>query len=61
MCPSASCFQVNRIAKNRDGLHLACKCEVKVSKREILFLLDQRGARKMIISDIDKDVSKMWA
>ena len=28
MCPSASCFQVNCVAKNCDGLRLACKCEV---------------------------------
>ena len=61
MCPSASCFQVNCIAKNCDGFHLACKCEVKVPKREILFLLNKRGARKMVKCDIDKDVSKMWA
>ena len=53
MCLSASCFQVNCIAKNRDGLHLACEREVEVPKREIPFLLDQRGTRKMIISDVD--------
>ena len=53
MCLSASCLRVNCIAKNRDGLRLACKFEVEVPKREIPFLLDQRGARKMIISDID--------
>ena len=61
MCPSASYFQVNCIAKNCNGFHLACKCDVKVSKCEIPFLLDQRGARKMVISDNDKDLSKMWA
>ena len=44
MCPSASCFRVNCITKNCDGLHLACKCEVKIPYREIPFLLDQRGA-----------------
>ena len=45
-------------AKNCDGFHLACKCDVK---REIQFLLDQRCARKMIIADIDRNVSRMWA
>ena len=34
---------------------------MKVPKREISLLLEQRGARKMVISDIDKNVSKMWA
>ena len=29
-CPSASCFQVHCKAKNCDGFHLACKCDVKV-------------------------------
>ena len=60
-CPSASCFQVHCKAKNCDEFHLACKCDVKVSKREIQFLLDQRCARKMVIADIEKNVSRMWA
>ena len=34
-CPSASCFQVHCKAKNCDGFHLACKCDVKVPKHEI--------------------------
>ena len=34
---------------------------MKVPKREIQFLLDQRCARKMIIAKIDKTVSGMWA
>ena len=60
-CPSASCFQVHCKAKNCDGFHLACKCDVKVPKREIQFLLDQRFARKMVIADINRNVSRMWA
>ena len=48
-------------AKNCDGFHLASKCDVKVPKREIQFLLDQRCARKMVIADIDRNVSRMWA
>ena len=60
-CPSASCFQVYCKAKNCDGFHLACKCDVKVPKREIQFLLDQRCARKMVIADTDRNVSRMWA
>ena len=58
-CASASCFQVHCKAKNCDGFHLACKCNVKVPKREIQFLLDQRYARKMIIADIDRNVSRI--
>ena len=34
---------------------------MKVPKREIQFLLDQRCARKMIIAEIDRNVSRMWA
>ena len=60
-CPSASCFQVHCKAKNCDGFHLACMCDMKVPKREIQFLLDQRCARKMIIADINRNVSRMWA
>ena len=60
-CPSASCFQVHYKAKNCDGFYLACKCDVKVPKREIQFLLDQRCAWKMIIADINRNVSRMWA
>ena len=60
-CPSASCFQVHCKAKNCDGFHSACKCDVKVPKREIQFLLNQRFARKMVIADIDRNVSRMWA
>ena len=48
-CPSASRFQVHCKVKNCDG---AGKCNVKVPKREIQFLLDQRCARKMVIVDI---------
>ena len=60
-CRSASYFQVHCKAKNCDGFHLACKCHVKVPKREIQFLLDQHCARKMIIAEIDRNVSRMWA
>ena len=44
-------------ANNCDGFHLACKYDVKVPKREIQFLLDQACARKMVIADIDRNVS----
>ena len=57
-CP---CFQVHCKAKKCDGFHLACKCDVKVPKSEIQFLVDQRCARKMVIADIDRNVSRMWA
>ena len=60
-CPSAFCFQVHYKAKNCDGFHLDCRCDVKVPKREIQFLLDQCCAQKMIIADIDRNVSRMWA
>ena len=34
---------------------------MKVPKREIQFLLDQRCARKMVIADIDRNVNRMCA
>ena len=34
---------------------------MKVPKHEIQFLLDQRCSRKVVIADIEKNVSKMWA
>ena len=39
-CQSASCFQVHWKAKNCGGFHLACKCDMKIPKRKIQFLLD---------------------
>ena len=48
-------------AKNCDGFHLASKCDVKVPKGEIQFLLDQRCAQKKVIADVDRNVSRMWA
>ena len=56
---SASCFQVHCKAKNCNGFHLACKCDVKVPKCKIQFSLDHRCARKMIIANIDRNVSRM--
>ena len=47
-------------AKNCDGFHLACKCGVKAPKREIQFLIEQSCARKIIIANIDRNVSEMW-
>ena len=58
-CPSASCFQVHCKAKICNGFHLASKCDVKVPKCEIQFLLDQRSARKMVIADINRSVCRM--
>ena len=60
-CPSVSCFQVHGKTKNCDKFHLACRRYVKIPKREIQFLLDQRCARKMIIADINRNISRMWA
>ena len=51
-CSPASCQDIK--------YHLDCKCEIKVPKIEIQFLLDQRSTRKMKIEGIDKKVSTMW-
>ena len=34
---------------------------MKVSKHEIQFLLDQHCTQKMVIADIGRNVSRMWA
>ena len=60
-CPSVTYFQVICKAKNCDGFFLTSSCGVKVPKCEIQFWLDQRSARKMVIVDIDRNVSRMWA
>ena len=56
----AHIFKCTAKQKNCDGFHLACKYNVKVPTREIQFLLDQSCASKLVIVDIDRNVSKMW-
>jgi hypothetical protein len=56
-CVTISCQDIKCRAKKCDGYHLDCKCEVKVPKIEIQFLLDQRSTRKMKIEGIDMKVT----
>lgn len=60
-CSSISCQLVRCKLKQCDGFHLDCRCDIKVPKREIMFLIDQRTDRKMKIDGIDKPVTEMWA
>ena len=59
-CPDISCKLAKCQLKQCDGFHLDCRCDVKVPKREIMFLLDQRGSRKMRIDKVDSKVTKLW-
>ena len=59
-CPDISCKQANCQLKQCDGFHLDCRCDVKVPKREIMFLLDQRRSRSMRIDKVDAKVTKLW-
>ena len=59
-CVTISCQDIKCRAKKCDGYHLDCKCEVKVPKIEIQFLLDQRSTRKMKIEGIDMKVTATW-
>ena len=43
-----------------DGYHLKCRCEVKVSKQEIKFLIDQRTTRQLHIERVDWGCTKAW-
>ena len=60
-CSSTSCQLMRCKLKQCDGFHLDCRCDIKVPKREIMFLIDQRTDRKMKIDGIDKPVTEMWA
>jgi hypothetical protein len=62
---SCTCFDIScKVAKCKlkkcDGFHLDCRCEVKVPKREVMFLLDQRRSRKMKIEGVDPKLTGLW-
>ena len=59
-CKQIPCTQAKCVSENCDGIHLDCNCESqkKIPKREIKFLFDQRGPRKMIISGLDQKVTQ---
>ncbi|QQP38148.1 Uncharacterized protein FKW44_018646 [Caligus rogercresseyi] len=59
-CPPTSCHISRCKSKECDGYHLNCQCEVKVPKREVRFLLDQRSDKVMVISGVDVKVTKIW-
>ncbi len=55
-CREARCYEKDCIR----GIHLKCKCEVKVPQREVRFLCDQRGPRLMFLGDVDVKVTQKW-
>ena len=59
-CSQVSCETVYCKITSCEEVHLSCSCEVKVPKRELKFLFDQRGDRKMYIGGVDENVTSMW-
>ena len=59
-CPQISCIQARCQAHACDDIHLDCKCDSssRVPRREIKFLFDQRGPRKMLMSGLDRKVTQ---
>ena len=59
-CLDISCKVAKCKLKKCDGFHLDCRCELKVPKREVMFLLDQRRSRLMKIEGVDPKVTALW-
>ena len=59
-CPPADCESFNCKQQDCPGFHLNCHCKVKVPKREIQFLIDQRGERSRKIGSVDQKVTTKW-
>ena len=59
-CKQISCVQAKCKTDTCEDIHLDCKCDSskRVPQREIKFLLDQRGPRKMLMSGIDRKVTQ---
>ena len=55
--PDISCQTAKCKLKTCDGVHLDCRCDIKVPEKEIMFLLDKRMARKIKI----EWVTESWA
>ena len=55
-CREAICY-------NKDcnsGLHLKCKCEVKLTQKEADFLCNQRGPPVMFLGEVDVKLTQKW-
>ena len=59
-CPPILCDAAKCKLRRCDGFHLDCRCDIKVPKVEIRFLLDQRQDRKMKIEGVDPVVTGTW-
>ena len=60
ICPQISCDAAECKTPSCDKVHLKCSCDVKVPKRGLKFLFDQRGPGKMYILGVDEIVTSMW-
>ena len=62
-CAKILCEQNECKTVDCEEVHIDCKCEPpkkKVPERELSFLFDQRGSRKMIMLGIDRKVTQTW-
>ena len=59
-CSQIPCAEIQCPTEDCDEVHIECKCDAdrKVPMREIGFLFDQRGPRKMFMSGIDLKVTQ---
>ena len=59
-CPQILCEDFNCLQDFCDVPHIRCQCEAeqRVPIMELAFLFDQRGARKMVIGGVDKNVTE---
>lgn len=59
-CKQLACAQVHCDSSECEKVHMECKCEPskRVPARELDFLFDQRGPRKMVMTGIDLKVTQ---
>ena len=60
-CPQISCEELKCSKTDCNDAHISCTCDQRVPSHEVGFLLDQRGARKMIMIGVDKKVTQAWS
>ena len=59
-CPRLSCDEYKCTCESCSVVHINCKCLVKIPKRELEFLFDQRTTRRQYIASIDETTTRAW-
>ena len=57
-CPIVTCEVSRCCVDHCEEIHIQCKCVIKVPKRELKFLIDQRNEQKMYIKTIDRTLEQ---